>query len=147
MKVIFIKDLKGKGRVNDIKEVSDGYAMNFLIKNGYAVAYNKANASKLNSDLKKADEKEKKDIKIAEDIKKKIEKENLSFVVKVGKEGRVFGSISSKQIADRLNELGYDIDKKNINIDGSLNTLGVHNVNVMLHKKVEAIVKVSLIEK
>ena len=147
MKVIFIKDLKGKGRVNDIKEVSDGYAMNFLIKNGYAVAYNKVNAGKLNSDLKKADEKEKNDIKKAEDIKKKIEKENLSFVVKVGKEGRVFGSISSKQIADRLNELGYDIDKKNINIDGSLNTLGVHNVKIMLHKKVEAIVKINLIEK
>ena len=144
MKVIFIKDLKGKGRVNDIKEVSDGYAMNFLIKNGYAVAYNKANAGKLNSDLKKADEKEKNDIKKAEDIKKKIEKENLSFVVKVGKEGRVFGSISSKQIADRLNELGYDIDKKKIVLGEEINTLGTHIVTINLHKKVSFNINVIL---
>ena len=147
MKVIFIKDLKGKGKINDIKEVSDGYAVNFLIKNGYAVAYNKVNAAKLNSDLKKAEENEKKNIDNANKIKAKVEKEKLVFDVKVGKDGKVFGSISSKQIADKLKELGYIIDKKNIKIDGMINTLGVHKVTVMLHKKVEAGIVVNLIEK
>ena len=146
MKVIFIKDLKGKGKVNDIKEVSDGYAVNFLIKNGYAVAYNKANAGKLNSNLKRAEENEKRDIAEAEKIKKKIEKEKLEFRVKIGKEGKVFGSISSKQIVEKLSECGYSVDKKDIHIDGVINSLGVHNVKVMLHKKVEAIVKVNLME-
>lgn len=146
MKVIFIKDLKGKGRVNEIKEVSDGYALNFLIKNGYAVAYNKSNAGKLSSNLKKAAENEKKDIAIAEDIKKKIEKEKIEFKVKIGKNGKVFGSVSSKQIVEKLTELGYNVDKKNIHIDGSINSLGVHNVEIMLHKKVNAVVKICLVE-
>lgn len=146
MKVIFIKDLKGKGRINDIKEVSDGYAMNFLIKNGYAVAYNKASAGKLNSDLKKAEENEKIDIANASKIKGKIEKEKLEFKVKIGKGGKVFGSISSKQIVDKLSELGYSVDKKNVHIDGQINSLGVHNITIVLHKKVEAKVCVNLVE-
>ena len=147
MKVIFIKDLKGKGRVNDIKEVSDGYAINFLIKNGYAVMYNKNSAGMLENRLKKAEENEKIDIENANKIKIKLEKECLKFYVKIGKEGKVFGSISSKQIVDKLSELGYDIDKKNIHINGVINTLGIHNINIMLHKKVVATVKVNLIEK
>lgn len=147
MKVIFVKDLKGKGMVNDVLEFSDGYALNFLIKNGYAVMYNKASAGKLNSDLKKASENEKKDIEEANKIKNKIEKEVFNFDVKIGKEGKVFGSVSSKQIADRLKTLGYNVDKKNIKIDGAINTLGMHNVCISLHKKVEANIKINLIEK
>ena len=146
MKVIFTKDLKGHGKINEIKEVSDGYAMNFLIKNGYAVAYNKNSAGKLNSDLKKAEEKEKHDINEATKIKEKLEKQVIKFPVKIGKDNKVFGSISSKQIVDKLNELGYNVDKKNIKIDGTINSLGVHNVSVMLHKKVEAKITVNLIE-
>lgn len=147
MKVIFVKDLKGKGKVNDILEFSDGYALNYLIKNGYAVMYNKASAGKLKSDLKKEEENEKKDIEIANSVKKKIEKEVLVFDVKIGKEGKIFGSISSKQIADRLKSLGYDIDKKNIKIDGMINTLGMHNVCISLHKNIDANIKVNLVEK
>ena len=146
MKVIFIKDLKGKGKVNDIKEVSDGYAINFLIKNGYAVAYNKNNAGKLENTLKKAEENEKKEILNANKVKAKIEKEVLVFKVKIGKGEKVFGSISSKQIVDKLGELGYEVDKKNVHVNSAINTLGMHNVSVMLHKKVEATVRVNLIE-
>ncbi len=144
MKVIFIKDLKGKGKVDEIKEVADGYATNFLIKNGYAVKYTKASNERLKDDIKNRALKEENDIKKANEIKQKIEKENLLFKVNTGKDGKVFGNISSKQIEDKLKTLGYTVDKKKITIKNPLNTLGTHNIKVELHKKVEAEVKVTL---
>ena len=99
MKVIFIKDLKKQGKVNEIKEVSDGYATNFLIKNGYAVKYTKTSNEILNTNMKNAAIKEENDIKNAKEIKSKLEKEELVFNVKSGTDGRTFGTISTKQIA------------------------------------------------
>ena len=144
MKVIFIKDLKGKGKIDEIKEVADGYATNYLIKNGYAVKYTKTSNERLNNDIKNRELKEENDIKKAKEIKTKIEKENLLFKVNTGKDGKVFGNISSKQIEDKLKTLGYTVDKKKITIQTPLNTLGTHNIKVELHKKVEAEVKVTL---
>lgn len=147
MKVIFLKDLKGQGRKNDIKEVSDGYATNFLIKNGYAIKYTKVSSNILNLELKEREKQEQEEIKKASEIKNKLEKEIVKFIVKVGKNGQVFGSISTKQISEKLLELGYTIDKKNIKISESISSLGYHEIKIMLHKKVEAILKIQLIEK
>ena len=146
MKVIFIKDLKKQGKVDEIKEVADGYAVNFLIKNGYAVKYTKASNERLNDDIKARKEKEASDIEKANKIKEKLAKENIKFEVKTGKNGKVFGNISTKQISEKLNELGYDVDKKKIILDTPLNTLGVHNVKIILHKQVEAVLKVTVKE-
>ncbi len=146
MKVIFIKDLKKQGKVDEIKEVSDGYATNFLIKNGYAVKYTKTSNERLNDDIKARNLKEENDIKEANEIKSKLAKENIIFTVKTGKDGKVFGNISTKQINEKLIELGYKIDKKKIILDTSLNTLGSHYVKIILHKKVEANLKVTLKE-
>ena len=144
MKVIFIKDLKKQGKVDEIKEVADGYATNFLIKNGYAVKYTKGSNERLNDDIKNREIKEQNDIKLANEIKSKLEKENLLFKVNTGASGKVFGNISTKQIEDKLSSLGYKIDKKKIIINIPLNTLGTHNINVNLHKKVTATLKVTL---
>ena len=146
MKVIFIKDLKKQGKVNEIKEVSDGYAVNYLIKNGYAVKYTKTSSNILNNELDKAKQEEERKIEQANKIKEKIEKITINFPVK-SNNGKVFGSISSKQIEDKLKEMGYNIDKKKIKINNQLSTIGVHNVTLELHKKVEAILRVELISK
>lgn len=145
MKVIFIKDLKKQGKVNEIKEVSDGYATNYLIKNGYAVKYTKTSSDILNQDLKKKEQEEKEKIKQAEEMKKKLEALSISFKVSSNK-GRVFGSISSKQIGEQLEKKGIKIDKKQISAE-NLNTLGMHEVEIHLHKKVIAKLRVQLIEK
>ncbi len=144
MKVIFIKDLKKQGRVNDIKEVSDGYAINYLIKNGYAVKYTKGSNERLQSELDVKAREEEKEIEKANKIKEKLSGVCLPFVVKCSNDGKVFGSISSKQISDKLNELGYDIDKRDIKLNETLNTLGMYNVEVVIYKKVKGNIKVEL---
>ena len=144
MKVIFIKDLKKQGKVNEIKEVSDGYATNFLIKNGYAVKYTKTSNEILNTNLKNKAIEEEKNIEAANKLKKELEKIELIFSVKAGKDGRTFGTVSTKQISEKLNELGYKIDKKQMKQDLPLNVLGTHYVKIALHKKVECELKVVL---
>ena len=144
MKVIFIKDLKKQGKVNEIKEVSDGYATNFLIKNGYAVKYTKTSNEILNTSIKNAALEEEKNIKDATKLKNELEKKELIFNVKSGADGRTFGTVSTKQISEKLNELDYKVDKKQIEIDVPLNTIGTHYVKVNLHKKVECNLKVVL---
>ena len=143
MKVIFIKDLKNQGKVDEIKEVSDGYATNYLIKNGYAVKYTKASNERLKDDIKNREQKETEDIANANILKDKLTKENLVFEVKTGKNGKVFGNISTKQISEKLASLGYDIDKKKIIISSPLNTIGIHYVKINLHKKVICELKIT----
>ncbi|MBQ6494463.1 MAG: 50S ribosomal protein L9 [Bacilli bacterium] len=146
MKVIFIKDLKKQGRVNEVKEVSDGYATNYLIKNGYAVKYTKTSSDILNKDLKNIKIKEDNDLAKAKKLAEKLKDVSLKFDVK-SNNGKVFGSVSSKQICDELNKIGYSIDKKMIKLDNSLNSLGVHNVCINLHKSVSCDISVMLVEK
>ena len=144
MKVIFIKDLKKQGKVNEIKEVSDGYATNFLIKNGYAVKYTKTSNEILNTNLKNAAIEEENKIKEATKLKNELEKKELVFNVKSGADGRTFGTISTKQITEKLSEMNYNIDKKQIKLELPLNVLGTHYVKISLHKKVDCNLRVVL---
>lgn len=147
MKVIFIKDLKNQGKINEIKEVSDGYATNFLIKNGYAVKYTKTSNERLENDLEKNRQQEELNKENANKLKQKLEKEHLKFIVKTGNNGKVFGNISSKQISEELKKKKYNIDKKKIETDNSLNTIGHHYVEVELYKNIKAKLHVELTEK
>ncbi len=143
MQVLFVKDLKGQGKKGDKKEVKNGYAQNFLIKNGYAVQLNEQTLSQYEREqtrLKLEDEENKKK---AEILKNELEKKELVFKVQVGKEDRVFGRISQKQVKEKLNMLGYNIDKKQIIIDGC-SSLGYHYINIELYKNVVAKIRIKL---
>ena len=121
MKVLFIKDLKGQGKKGEQKEVKTGYAQNFLIKNGYAVQLNEQSLSKYNQEQQEVKRNDEKNRKFALSQKELLEKVELSFKVQVGKDERVFGRISTKQIKEKLDSLGYNIDKKQIKIKMILN--------------------------
>lgn len=135
MKVIFIKDVKNQGKKDDIKEVKDGYAK-FLISSGSAVPYTSTSMNVLNKQIDKRREDEAKLIEECNKIKNKLKGKKLEFKVKTGAGDKVFGSISTKQISDKLLELGFNIDKKKISCDGDINSLGTHEVTITLHKEV-----------
>ena len=146
MEVIFIKDLKNQGKKDQIKNVKDGYAQNFLIKNGYAVAKTKENLSKLeHANAKKAEE-DKNNKKIAEEQKEQLEKLVLEFKVKTGEADKVFGSISPKQIKDELQVQGFKIEKNQIDNSKQISSLGFHNVEIALYPGVTATIKVHLVK-
>ncbi|MBE6146735.1 MAG: 50S ribosomal protein L9 [Firmicutes bacterium] len=146
MKVIFVKDLKKQAKKGDIKEVKDGYAQNFLIKNGYAVQMNEKNLEALEEQRKEEKLEEAKQREIALELKEKIEKTTLLFKVKTGEKDKVFGSVSPKQIKDELHKKGFKIDKRQIELISNLTTLGFHNVKINLFKEIDATLKVQLVK-
>ena len=134
MEVIFLKDLKNQGKKGDIKNVKDGYAENFLIKNGYAIKKTKESLAKLSHEQQKKAQED-------EENKKKY-----LFKVKTGTNDKVFGSISVKQIKDELMKLGYKIEKSAIALETPLSSLGFHNVKINLYPSITAEIKVHLIK-
>ena len=146
MEVIFIKDLKNQGKKGQDKNVKDGYAENYLIKNGYAVKKTKENLQKLNYELAKKEKENQENKKQAMDLKEKLAKVVLEFKVKTGEGDKVFGSISAKQIKDELNKQGYKIEKSAIKLNNTISSLGFHNVDLELYNDVIATVKVHVIK-
>lgn len=143
MKIILIKDVKKQGKSGDILNVKDGYGT-FLINRGDAVLATQNSVDRLDRENQEKEKNEQKLIKECEVIKKKIENLKISFKVKTGQGDRVFGSISPKQIVEELKNKGYNVDKKQIKVDGSISSLGFHNVDIELHKKVVANLKIEL---
>ena len=146
MKVIFRQDVKGVGKKDDIKEVKDGYAINFLIKKNLAVVANQENLTKLKKEQSQRKEEYNNAKQEAIEEKKKLEKLTLTFKVKTGERDRVFGSISQKQIKEELKAIGFNIEKTQIKLQDSLASLGFHKVEIELHKEVNAIIKVHLVK-
>lgn len=144
MKVIFIKDLRGQGKRGEIKEVKDGYAENYLIKNGYAKKLTEQNYNQYLETRKEEKEQDAKQRKEAEKTKEKLTKIELVFKVKTGVQDKVFGSISTKQIKEELEKNKITIDKKQVLLDEGLSSLGYHNVKIELYKDIIGVVKVKL---
>lgn len=147
MKVVFLKDVKGKGKKGEVKNVADGYAQNFLIKNGYAVEATKQALSQLDGQKKLEEKNAAAELQAAKDLKEKLETMTIEIKAKAGEGGRLFGSISTKQIADTLQkEYGIKIDKRKMECNEGIRSLGVTNVPVKLHQEVKATLKVHVKE-
>lgn len=146
MEVIFIKDLKNQGKKGDIKNVKDGYAENFLIKQGYAVRKTKESLAKLECEKRNKAALDAENKKKAEELKKELDKVTIEFKVKTGEGDKVFGSISVKQIKDELQNKNFKIDKSQIEITNSIACLGFHNVDIKLYPGITATIKVHVIK-
>lgn len=146
MQVIFVKDLRKQGKKGEIKNVKDGYAQNFLIKNGYAIPVNDHNLNELKNQNKKQELEDKKNKEEATKLKEKLENLKLEFKVKTGANDKVFGSISPKQIKESIDEKGFKIDKKQIEMDETISSLGVHNVKINLYGPIFAKVKIHVVK-
>ena len=143
MKVILLQDVKSLGKKGEIVNVNDGYARNFILPKKLGVEANNKNLNDLK--LKKANDEKiaQEQLEEAQELGKKIEAGKVELAIKVGEGGRTFGSVSTKEIAAAVKEqMGYDIDKKKIQLKEAIKTLGTHNVPVKLHTKVTAELKV-----
>ncbi len=147
MKVVFLKDVKGSGKKGEIKNVSDGYATNFLIKKGVAVEATTAAVKQLESQKKKAANREQKDLAEAEALKENVEKCVVKIATKAGESGRLFGSITTKQMVDEMKaQFGYELDKRKLDPSEGIRELGKTDVHVKLHHDVTATFVVEVVE-
>jgi len=146
MKVIFLKDVKGKGKAGEIKDVSEGYARNYLLPKKVAVEANKGSMSQLEAQKKRRQEVEENERLEAIALKEKIENMTIEMKAKSGEGGRLFGSITSKQIAQSLKKAKISIDKRKIDLPEPIRSLGYTDVPLKLHPQVSAKVKVHVTE-
>ena len=145
MKIILLKDVKGTGKAGEIKEVADGYARNCLIKKGLA---EEATSVKINSLSIKKDAQDfhkQEEIKALKAECAKLNGEVVTVKIKCGENGKVFGSVTSKEIAEVLTEKGYSVDKKKILLKDSIKNLGVYNAEVKFLPDAGAKIKVEVI--
>ncbi|GLB46241.1 50S ribosomal protein L9 [Philodulcilactobacillus myokoensis] len=150
MKVIFLQDVKGKGKRGEVKEVADGYAQNFLIRLGKARAASKGAMSKLNAEKRADSEEEQAELDRAKNLKTKLEDDKtvVQLSAKSGKDGRLFGSITSKQIVQSLKkQFNIQVNKKKVELSSPIRSLGYTNVPVKLHHQVTANIRVHVAEK
>ncbi|WHY77617.1 50S ribosomal protein L9 [Neobacillus sp. WH10] len=147
MKVIFLKDVKGKGKKGEVKNVADGYAQNFLFKQGLAVEANNASISSLDAQKKKQEKMAAEELVEAKKLKETLDKITVELTAKAGEGGRLFGSITTKQVAEELQKKhGIKIDKRKMELADAIRTLGHTKVPVKLHHEVTATLTVSVTE-
>ncbi|GGI33146.1 MULTISPECIES: 50S ribosomal protein L9 [Staphylococcus] len=148
MKVIFTQDVKGKGKKGEVKNVPVGYANNFLIKNNYAVEATPGNLKKLEQQNKRIEKDKQQELDDAKALKAQLEDLEVEVTAKSGESGKLFGSVSTKQIAEALHKQhGIKIDKRKMELSHGIQALGYTNVPVKLHKDVEGVIRVHTVEK
>jgi large subunit ribosomal protein L9 len=146
MKVIFLQDVKGQGKKGEIKQVSDGYAANFLIPRGLAKPANESNVKMLEHQKQAEARQKEKEKEQAQALAEKLKSTPVVLRAKAGDGGRLFGAITTKHIAEELKNMKLDIDKRKIVLDEPIRTLGVTEVPVKLHPDVKATLRVQVVE-
>jgi large subunit ribosomal protein L9 len=146
MKVILLEDVERLGKRGAILSVKDGYGRNFLIPRKLAVPATDANMKLAEAQTKKVEVQEAKEEKSAGELKAELENVHITIPMKAGEGDVLFGSVTSANIADALEQKGYTIDKRRIELDEPIKRLGDHQVSVKLHRNVSAEVKVSVVK-
>ncbi|MCL7747490.1 50S ribosomal protein L9 [Halalkalibacter alkaliphilus] len=146
MKVIFLADVKGKGKKGETKNVSEGYARNYLIPNQLAVEATQGNLKNLEAQKKSQQKKADEELDQAKAYKEELEALTIEIKAKSGEGGRLFGAISTKQIAETLKKMKKKVDKRKIMLDDPIRALGYTNVPIKIHPDVIATVKVHVVE-
>lgn len=141
MKVILRQDYEPLGKIGDLVEVKDGYARNYLLPHKIAYTALKGNIRALEEEKKLVVKKSQQELKVAEEMATELEKVSVTIPVQVGEEDKIFGSVTTQMIADALKEKNYDIDKRKIEIEEAIKTLGIYSVNIKLHPNVNAKIK------
>jgi large subunit ribosomal protein L9 len=146
MKVIFLKDVKSQGKKGEVKEVSEGYALNFLLPRGLAKPASEGNIKTLENQKNAEQRRKEQEKEDAQKLGKTIEELTVVLSSKSGEGGRLFGSITNKQIAEQLEKMKIKIDKRKIALDEPIRALGFTNVPVKLHPEVTVTLKVQVVE-
>lgn len=142
MKVILRQNIETLGQIGEIIDVKDGYAENYLIPRKLAYAALKGNLRALEEEKKNISKKRVQELKAAEILSTELEKISVTIPVQVGEEDKIFGSVTTQMIADSLKEKGYEIDKRKIEIEEQIKSLGIYTISVKLHSSVTAKIKV-----
>ncbi|HCD6450256.1 TPA: 50S ribosomal protein L9 [Staphylococcus aureus] len=147
MKVIFTQDVKGKGKKGEVKEVPVGYANNYLLKKNYAVEATPGNLKQLELQKKRAKQERQQEIEDAKALKETLSNIEVEVSAKTGEGGKLFGSVSTKQIAEALKaQHDIKIDKRKMDLPNGIHSLGYTNVPVKLDKEVEGTIRVHTVE-
>lgn len=137
MEIILVKDIQGLGYKNDTVNVKPGYGRNYLIPQGLAIVANDSNRKKIDENIRQAAHKAEKIKKDAEALAEKIQKVSLELGAKVGESGKIFGAITTLQIADALKEKGIEVDRRQISFPKDVKEVGEHVALIDLHKEVK----------
>lgn len=143
MKVILLKEVKGRGGEGDVIEVKDGFANNYLLKEGYALKATKGNLNQLEQRRKNIEKREEERIANAKELQAKLDGLKFKSDVQIGDEGQLFGAVTSQMIADGIKKKsGEEIDKRRIDIRKAIKTVGLHNAEVTIYRDIKAKIQV-----
>ena len=142
MKVILRQNIESLGQVGDVVEVKPGYANNYLIPRQFAYIALPGSVKALEEEKKNLAKKKQKELQGAEKLASELEKVSVTIPVQVGEEDKIFGSVTTQMIGDALTEKGFDIDKRKIEIEEPIKSLGIYSVGIKLHPSVTAKIKV-----
>jgi large subunit ribosomal protein L9 len=142
MKVILRQNFESLGNIGDLVDVKEGYARNFLLPRKIAYVALESNMRALEEEKKQVAKKVQQELTTAETLASELEKVSVTIPVQVGEEDKIFGSVTTQMIADALKEKGYELDKRKIEIEEPIKTLGIYSINIKLHTKVNSKIKV-----
>jgi large subunit ribosomal protein L9 len=146
MKVVLLEDVKKLGKKGDIVNVSDGYARNFLIPHGLALEGSKGNIQAAMEEVVVKQQRDDREEEQAQKLADKLKSVTITIPAKAGEKGRLFGSITSKDITEVLRGQGFDIDRRKIELPGVIKTLGTYKIHIKLYPGISAVLDMSVVD-